>query len=154
MRKGELFGLKWEQVNFEQGIITLHDTKNGERRDIPMDQTVKTTLKELERRSEHVFCNEEGEAFVRVQKSFEAAVRESGIEDFRFHDLRHTFASNLVMAGEDLNTVRELLGHKDLTMTLRYAHLSPNHKTRAISVLDRIMSQNPPQEEKVISISR
>jgi integrase len=157
MRKGELFGLKWAQVNFEQGIITLHDTKNGERRDIPMNETVKTTLKGMERKSEHVFCDEEGEAFVRMQRSFEGALKKSGIEDFRFHDLRHTFASNMVMAGEDLNTVRELLGHKDLTMTLRYAHLSPNHKTRAVNVLDRIMSQNPPQSvipQKVVSLSR
>ena len=155
MRKGEILSLKWEQVNFEQGIVTLHDTKNNERRDIPMDETVKTALKEMERKSEHVFCNEEGEGFVRLQSSFEGALEKCGIEDFRFHDLRHTFASNLVMAGEDLNTVRELLGHKDLTMTLRYAHLSPNHKTRAVNVLDRIMSQNPPQSvipQKVVSL--
>ncbi len=152
MRKGELLGLKWEQVNFEQGIITLHDTKNSERRDIPMDETVKTTLKEVERKGDHVFCDGEGESFVRLQRSVEAALKKSGIEDFRFHDLRHTFASNLVMAGEDLNTVRELLGHKDLTMTLRYAHLSPNHKTKAINVLDRVMSQNPPQTEKASKV--
>ena len=119
MRKGEIFGLKWEQINFEQGIITLQDTKNGERRDIPMDETVKTTLKGMEKKGNYLFCNEEGDTFARLQRSFETALKKSGIEDFRFHDLRHTFASNLVMAGEDLNTVRELLGHKDLTMTLR-----------------------------------
>ncbi len=86
-----------------------------------MDETVKTTLKRRERKEDHVFCDEEGETFVRLQRSFEGALKKSGIEDFRFHDLRHTFASNMVMAGDDLNTVRELLGHKDLTMTLRYA---------------------------------
>jgi site-specific recombinase XerD len=120
-----------------------------------MDETVKTALKGMERKSDHVFCDGAGEAFVRLQSSFEGALKKCGIEDFRFHDLRHTFASNLVMAGEDLNTVRELLGHKDLTMTLRYAHLSPNHKTRAVNVLDRIMSQNPPQSvvpQKVVSL--
>lgn len=157
MRKGEILGLQWEQVNLEQGIITLHDTKNGERRDIPMDETVKTIFKSIDRKGDHVFCNDEGESFVRLQRSFEVALRKSGIEDFKFHDLRHTFASNLVMAGEDLNTVRSLLGHKDLTMTLRYAHLSPNHKTRAVNVLDRIMAQNPPQSvvpQKVVSLSR
>ena len=152
MRQGELLGLKWQQVNLEQGIITLNDTKNSERRDIPMDETVKTILKGIKKKGDHVFCNEEGETFVRLQRSFKAAVRKSKIEDFRFHDLRHTFASNMVMAGEDLNTVRELLGHKDLTMTLRYAHLSPNHKTRAVSILDRIMSQNPPQTEKASKV--
>jgi integrase len=152
MRKGELLGLKWQQVSFEQGIITLHDTKNSERRDIPMDETVKTTLKGMEKKRNHVFCDGEGETFVRLQRSFEVALKKSGIEDFRFHDLRHTFASNLVMAGEDLNTVRELLGHKDLTMTLRYAHLSPNHKTKAINILDRVMSQNPPQTEKASKV--
>lgn len=152
MRKGELFGLKWEQINFEQGIITLYDTKNGERRNIPVDETVKTILKGMERKGDHVFCNEDGETFVRLQRSFEGALGKSEIEDFRFHDLRHTFASKLVMAGEDLNTVGELLGHKDLTMTLGYAHLSPNHKTRAVNVLDRVMSQNPPQIEKASKV--
>ena len=136
MRKGELFGLKWEQINFEQKIITLQDTKNGERRDIPMDETVKTVLMGMERKGDHVFCNQKGKAFVRLQRSFEAALKTSKIEDFRFHDLRHTFASNLVMAGEDLNTVRELLGHKDLTMTLRYAHLAPAHKKAAVDALE------------------
>jgi integrase len=152
MRKGEIFGLRWEQVNFEQGIITLQETKNGERRDIPMDETVKATLKGIERKGNYLFCNEEGDTFVRLQRSFEGALRKSGIQDFRFHDLRHTFASNMVMAGEDLNTVRELLGHKDLTMTLRYAHLSPSHKTRAINVLDQVLSQNLPQTEKASKV--
>ena len=155
MRKGEILKPRRDQVNFNQGIISILDTKNHERRDIPMNDTVKAVLKGMEGNG-HFFCSEDGKPFGDVRRSFETALRKSGIEDFRFHDLRHTFASNLVMAGEDLNTVRELLGHKDLTMTLRYAHLAPNLKKKAVDVLDRVMSLNPPQSAinpKVVALT-
>ena len=140
MRKGELLNLKWKDVNLEQGIISLLDTKNNERRDIPMDETARKVFQDLDRTGEYVFGKGDRHIFAR-RKSFDSAVRESGISDFRFHDLRHTFASNLVMEGVDIMTVKELMGHKTLDMTLRYAHLAPNHKTRAVTVLDRIMSE-------------
>jgi len=155
MRKGEVLGLRRDQANFDHGIISLFDTKNGERRDIPMNETVKATLRGIENESPYFFCNEEGEPFGDVKKAFATALRKSGITDFRFHDLRHTFASNLVMAGEDLNAVGELLGHKTSGMTKRYAHLSPTYKKKVVSTLDRIMSQIPPQEgtvQKVASV--
>lgn len=157
MRKSEILTLKWDGVNFEQGIITLLDTKNHERRDIPINETVKTILREITRRGDYVFSQENGKRFSSLQHSFETAKKKSGIEDFHFHDLRHCFASHLIMAGEDLNTVAELLGHKGLEMTRRYAHLSPKFKKRAVNILDRLMSLNPPQEEmlkKVVSITR
>ncbi len=103
-------GLKWDQVNFEQGIISILESKNHERRDIPMNEMVMKALQGVERKGEYVFCSESGRPFVTLQSSFHAAVSKSGINDFRFHDLRHTFASNLVMEGVDIMTVKELLG--------------------------------------------
>lgn len=153
-RKGELQNLKWPQVNFEIGMISFLDTKNGERREVPMNETARSTLEGLERTSEFVFPNRNGKRIddAQVQIAFTEAVKRSGLEDFHFHDLRHTFASNLVMAGVDLLAVKELLGHKKIEMTLRYAHLAPDHKTRAVNVLDRVMCpQKRPQEKKVIN---
>ena len=158
MRKGGLLGLRWDQVNLEQGIISLLDTKNHERRDLPMNETVETTLRALkaEHQGEYIFCNECGERRDNVRRSFETALRRSGIEDFRFHDLRHTFASNLVMQGVDLMTIKELMGHKTLAMTLRYSQLAPGHKMKAVNILDQTLSLNPPQAErpaKVVSLT-
>ena len=81
--------------------------------------------------------------FLDVKRSFNTATRKAGIRDFRFHGLRHTFASNLVMAGVDLTTVSRLLGHKSLTMTLRYAHLAPSHMVRAVDILDSTLTGKP-----------
>ncbi|RMG00879.1 MAG: site-specific integrase [Nitrospirae bacterium] len=142
MRKGELLNLKWDQVDFQHGLIFLEKTKNGERREIPMNRTVRHTLSKLVRRLDipYVFYNPQtGKPYKDIRVAFHTALKRAKIRDFRFHDLRHTFASHLVMAGVDLRTVQELLGHKTHTMTLRYTHLAPNHKIRAIEVLDDYM---------------
>jgi integrase len=105
-----------------------------------MNQTVKDLLISVMKhpKSPYVFCGEDGLPY-NYRKSFETALKNSGILNFLFHDLRHTFASHLVMSGVDLNTVRELLGHKSLEMTLRYSHLSPDHKRRAVELLNSRM---------------
>ncbi|MFH1014745.1 MAG: tyrosine-type recombinase/integrase [Nitrospirota bacterium] len=139
MRKGEILGLKWHDVDFKRGIIYLLNTKNGEKREIPMNEQVKTALIRTRKHagSPYIFCRHDGKPYGDIKKSFFTAMKKSDIINFRFHDLRHTFASQLVMSGIDLNTVRELLGHKSLEMTLRYSHLSPDHKKRAVDTLAR-----------------
>jgi len=91
----------------------------------------------------HVFCNLHGRPYRSFRSAFERAVRKAGIVDFTFHDLRHTFASRLIMCGVDLPTVKELLGHRTIAMTLRYTHLSSDHKQRAVSMLEQVLEQSP-----------
>ncbi len=109
-----VFNLKWENLNFQDRITYILDTKNNERREIPMNDIVYRTLLAVEKipDSPWVFCKKNGERYGNVRKAFEGAKKRAGIVDFRFHDLRHTFASHLVMAGVDLKTVQELLGYK------------------------------------------
>lgn len=137
MRKAEIRYLKWQDVDFHRGIITLHYTKNGETRRIPLNNTARVTLMQIGRHltSPYIFCDDGG-APLKIRSAFEGALRKAGIKDFHFHDLRHTAASYLAMSGVDLNTIREILGHKSLEMVLRYAHLSPTYQANAVSRLD------------------
>lgn len=148
MRRGEIFKLKWRDIDFQRDIIYLFDTKNGDKREIPMNDLVKKTLIGVRKHPDgpYVFCKKDGTPYTNIKKSFLAALKKCGIINFRFHDLRHTFASQLVMSGIDLNTVRELMGHRDIKMTLRYAHLSPDHKRKAVEILGRKMVTNWSQE--------
>jgi len=144
LRRGEQFRLRWsEHVDFTTGIITVADSKSGEPRHVPMNDTVRAVLRALPSRlkSPWVFPSETGatplDAQNFVNRVFLPALRRAKIDNFHWHDLRHTFASRLVMAGVDLRTVQELLGHKTLAMTLRYAHLLPEHQLEAVQRLNR-----------------
>ena len=139
MRKSEILELKWNEVDLTQGIIYILQPKSGERREVWLNEVAKKALGGLKRhpRSPYVFYNKNGKAYYNVRKSFDAALKKCGIIDFRFHDLRHTFASQLAMAGVDFITLKELLGHKTIEMTQRYAHLSPGHKRTAVEILAR-----------------
>ena len=143
MRKGEILGLRWSHVDLQHGFILLDKTKNGERREIPVNDTLRTVFRSLRRRIDvpYVFHDEKKlRNYQNVKRSFATALERAKITDFHFHDLRHTFASQLVMAGVDLVAVKELLGHKDIKMTLRYAHLAPAHKRKAVNVLDTLLN--------------
>ena len=96
----------------------------------------------------YVFCNPEtGKPYNDVKNAFKGACRRAGINDLHFHDLRHTFASHLVMEGIDITTVKELLGHKTLTMTLRYAHLAATHKAKAVDILDKALNEKSTRQK-------
>jgi len=135
MRLGEILNLKWEDVDFDLKTIYIHTAKSGYGRDIPMAEPVFFALKRMPRKAEYVFCRDDGTRMIDIRTAFNNAVKRAEIEDFKFHDLRHTFASHLVMNGTDLMTVKELLGHRTINMTLRYAHLSPEHKRKAVDTL-------------------
>ena len=128
MRKTEQLSLKWEDVDFAQRVITVRDSKPGRSRYIPMNQVVVDTLQGLPRMTSNPYVFPgviEGERLKDLPKDWEDYVEKAGIVNFHWHDLRHSFASRLVMKGVDLYTVKELLGHQSIEMTQRYAHLGP-----------------------------
>ena len=143
MRRGELFDLLWSDVDFEANTITIRAdvSKSNRTRHIPLSPTALKVL--LEWSAQHpeakpayrVFSNNQGERFDNTNKAWRGILNAAGIERFRWHDMRHDFASKLVMKGVPLNTVRELCGHTDMNTTLRYAHLAPEHKAEAVALL-------------------
>ncbi len=143
MRLGEILSLTWEGVNLFRRTVMVFRSKNGERRTIPINQTVLELLVEKSKvrplKTSYVFYSQ---AYTRIDhhnlgRAFRPAVKAAGIEDFRFHDLRHTFATRLVQAGVDIYKVQRLLGHKSLAMTQRYAHHYPESLRDGVEVLDR-----------------
>ncbi|MGD0656653.1 MAG: site-specific integrase [Syntrophorhabdales bacterium] len=142
MRRGELLKLRWKDVDFRGRMIYLEATKNGERRVLPMNDTVVRAFKSLpvHLHEERIFTGISGDA---VSMAFKRALKRAGIEDVRLHDTRHTTASHLVMGGTSLRAVQTLLGHKDIRMTLRYSHLSPEHLKEAVDTLDKTLNSIP-----------
>ena len=141
LRQGNLFRLGWTDVNFDAGIITARRSKSGEDYHVPMNDEVRAILQALPSRlrSPWVFPSESGKTPLDpknfVHRVFMPALKRAKIQNFHWHDARHTFASRLVMKGVDLRTVQELMGHKTTAMTLRYSHLSPAHKLEAVQRL-------------------
>jgi integrase len=137
MRKEEILGLRWKHIDLANGFIRVVNSKNGDSRNVPLDSHTKDTLLKLRQGrglEDHVFCRANGERVKCIKEAFKAACIRAGIADFRFHDLRHTAASLLAAGGCDIITLQNILGHKTLLMTQRYAHLMPGRfeKTRAI----------------------
>lgn len=152
MRLREVLDLAWDRVDLKHGFILLEMTKNGSRREIPINQTLRNALTPLIRRLDSflVFPTKKGSALTSIHQAFQSACRRAGIKDFRFHDLRHTFASQLIMKGADLVTLKDLLGHKSLNMTLRYSHLSPDHKKQAVCLLDEINTEADKKQNYIV----
>lgn len=158
MRKGEQYSLEWPQISFQRRRIGLEETKNGSSREIPMNQTCLKAFQALHRRRKALEENSGGKGNLSLDRShsgrifqskfgrdlndsrawFDRCVDDANIVSFTWHCLRHTFVSRLVMAGVDLRTVQELAGHKTISMTVRYAHLAPEHNQAAIEKLDPV----------------
>lgn len=147
MRQGEIMGLTWDAVDLHQGRITLHETKNGERRVVPLVGKALELLKQHAKvrpiDTPLLFPGKKTpDPKVKARKPidlrapWETALREAGIEDFRFHDLRHSAASYLAMNGASLAEIAEVLGHKTLQMVKRYAHLSEAHTAGVVASMN------------------
>ena len=120
-------------------VIHGKTSKSEITRYIPTNSEAFSTLEKWQQQtglsSGYIFLGKYGERLNNVNKSWRTLLKQAGIEEFRWHDMRHHFASRLVMSGADLNTVRELLGHSDIQMTLRYAHLAPEHTAAAVELI-------------------
>jgi integrase len=141
MRQAELMGLKWQDVNLKEGFIILHETKNGERRRVPLSGLALSLLQEhakIRRLDTDLLFpgNIHANKPIDLRKPFETALKAAGINDFHWHDLRHCTASYLAMNGESLAEIAEVLGHKTLAMVKRYAHLSDGHVSNVVASMN------------------
>lgn len=134
LRRGELLSLTWADINLDACMLTVRaeNAKSGRERHVPLNTEALAVLTQWGTQTSRA-----GRVFdvADVKTAWRGLLEAACITNFRFHDLRHHFASKLVRKGVDLNTVRELLGHADITMTLRYAHLAPDGLAAAVAKL-------------------
>ncbi len=135
-RRSELLGLDWRQVDLARKRVVFLNTKNGENRNVRLCDRACAVLGSLGPKEVGPVFTYKEKAVRSVKTSFISARKAAGLDDVRFHDLRHTFASRLVQAGVPLYDVGQLLGHKSLEMVQRYAHLAPDYQERAITALN------------------
>lgn len=151
MRRGEILALTWDHVDEANGLLRIAISKNGQARLVPMNEEVRVAINTCRRDDQDavdsdnfVFRNRHGKQYRDVRLAFERALLRAGIKHCRFHDLRHTCASHLVSNGVDILVVKELLGHKTLAMTQRYAHLSPERGRSAVGLLAGLFGTKAP----------
>ncbi len=160
MRRSEILGLRWTNVDLVRGYINIEDSKSGRGRKVPVNSAVMEALAVLPRKGEYVFPGADPTKPVQdVKTAFHAACRKAktdlndeddpGITGVRFHDLRHTAASKMVEAGVDLVTVSKVLGHASIQTTMRYCHPTPENMRRAVERLGEIMD---PSRQKVDTV--
>jgi len=139
LRLGEILSLQWQQVHFDSVVepcIEVIHTKNNKTRFVPLNDDMVTLLGGLRRDSDYVFLSARGKPLKSVRKPFESALKRTGISGFRFHDLRHTFASHYVMSGGDILSLKAILGHSSMRMVERYTHLASSHQFRLVNNLN------------------
>ncbi len=132
--------LRWSDVDMDRGLAYLHETKNNERRAIPLVGLALEKLRALSKvrriDTDLLFPREDGKKPVTIQKPWRKVLADAGIEDFRFHDLRHSCASYLAMNGASLAEIAAVLGHKTLAMVKRYSHLSEQHTASVVASMN------------------
>lgn len=152
LRRRNVLDLRWDQIDFKRRIIRIESrTKSGRPHNLPLSDTAFQTLKEVHQKTgsyRHVFVHMEGKFEGRpitdIKNAFNGAVSRAKIQNFRFHDLRHTFCSWLAIRGVPLTAIQKLAGHASIKMTLRYAHLSPRYLADEVKALDRIQQIGKP----------
>ena len=141
MRQGEIMNLRWQDVDIEKGFIVLHETKNNERRSVPLTSYAHELLKEHSKLrrldTDLLFPGKNPKKPVFIRAPWVEAVKEAKIENFRFHDLRHSAASYLAMNGATLAEIAEILGHKTLQMVKRYSHLTEQHTAKVVAKMNK-----------------
>lgn len=155
MRLSEILHLKWNQVHIDTVIdpyVEINQSKNNKNRFIPLNEDMILLFENLKQiHPEFVFIGKRGQPLISIRTIFEKALKKAGILNFRFHDLRHTFASHFVMQGGDLLTLKEILGHSSMKMVERYAHLAQAHKRRQVNNLGGLFTKNatymPPERK-------